>query len=326
MRFPLMAMLLTGFAIIVAILGVMQLTRNNDKAVPDTTEGSVEQTTETGERSAVRPISFGTVSEINGMLRMAGTSEPDATVSIVSGGAVAQQTRADDNGMWSAVLPVFGTDTQMIDLVMSLPSGDNIRSDETLFRIPYPSEVNDADDTIQSATPPSAKPPLILRTMPGAPSKLIQSPFGSVPTVGPLSLGPIDYDDSGGAVFRGMSERPGRVRLSVEGGGVIGDQPVLDDGQWFFIVGETLPTGTYNMSIRLMTPDMDDVVLTVPFERLSPRRGQQVEGFAVSALYRENSWQVRRELLGGGAQYTVIFAKAIEQENAEEELRETQTP
>lgn len=313
MRFPLIAILLTGFAIAIALLGIVRLTQDNAENVPTVQEGFIEQTTETGERSAVRPISFGTISETNGMLRISGSSEAEATVSIVSAGTVAQQTKSDLDGKWSVILPVFGTETQMIDLVMSLPSGDNIRSDETLFRIPYPKDETDIGDTIQSASPPRQRPALILRTMPGAPSKLIQSPFGSVPTVGPLSLGPIDYDDSGGAVFRGTSERPGRVRLSVEGGGVIGDQPVLDDGQWFFIVGETLPTGTYNVSIRLMSPEMEDVVLTVPFERLSPRRGKQVEGFAVSALYRDDSWQVRRELLGGGAQYTIIFAKALNQ-------------
>ena len=317
MRFPLIAILLTGFATTVALLAIVSLTQDDAKNVQLAPEDSIDQTTETGERSAVRPISFGEISETNGMLRMSGTSESGATVSIVFAGTVAQQTKTDVDGKWSVVLPVFGTETQMIDLVMSLPNGDNIRSDETLFRIPYPQNVTDADDTIQSASSPRQKPALILRTMPGAPSKLIQSPFGTVPTVGPLSLGPIDYDDSGGAVFRGTSERPGRVRLSVEGGGVIGDQPVLDDGQWFFIVGETLPTGTYNTSIRLMTEGMEDVVLTVPFERLSPRRGKQVEGFAVSALYRDDSWQVRRELLGGGAQYTVIFAKALNQESTD---------
>lgn len=313
MRFPLIAISLTAFALIVGFFAITQLTRETGTDLPVASNPSAEQTTETGERSAVRPVQFRSVSETNGMLRMAGTSEPDATLSIISGGVVVQQTRVDDAGRWSAVLPIFGADTQMIDLIMSLPSGDNIRSDETLFRIPHPAEETGEESDIESPIQGTSKPALILRTTPGAPSTLIQSPFGSMPTVGPLSLGPIDYDNSGGAVFRGTSERAGRVRLVVQGGGVIDDQPVQDDGQWFFIVSETLPTGRYNISVQLMSPDAEDVILTVPFERLSPRRAEQVAGFPVSAMYRQDSWQVRRELLGGGAQYTVIFAKALNQ-------------
>ena len=315
MRFPFIAILLTGFALIVGVLGVIQLTRGGEAETPELIQEGSEQTSEAGEKSAVRPIQFTDIAEVSGQLRLSGTSEPEATISIISGGTVAQQSLADDAGNWSALLPVFGQDTtQMIDLVMSLPSGDNIRSDETLFRIPHPeTDMDPSQDGIAAPSQPRTKPALILRTTPGAPSRLIQSPFGTMPTIGPLSLGPIDYDDSGGAVFRGTSERKGRVRLSVQGGGVISDQPVLEDGQWFFIVPETLPTGRYNVSIRLMTDGEEDVVLTVPFERLSPRRAKQVEGFAVSALYGEGSWQVRRQLLGGGAQYTVIFAKALNQ-------------
>jgi len=327
MRFPFIAILLTGFALVVAVLGIIQLVRGDNESLESVNPQTSEQTNDTGVKSAVRSIQFTEISEINGQLRFSGTSEPEATISIISGGTIAEQTLADDSGRWAANLPVSGQDTQMIDLVMSLDSGDNIRSDETVFRIPHPQSGRPTDeDGIAMPSSPRAKPALILRTSPGAPSRLIQSPFGTIPTVGPLSLGPIDYDDSGGAVFRGTSERTGRVRLSVEGGGVIGDQPVLEDGQWFFIVPETLPTGRYNISVSLMTEGEDDVVLTVPFERLSPRRSKQVEGFAVSALYGEKSWQVRRQLLGGGAQYTVIFAEALNQSADESESLSQEQP
>lgn len=345
MRFPLIAILLTGFALAIGLLGLVEFTKSRSNDLPNTAEGQSVQTSESGEPSAVRPVIFAEISEANNMLRMSGTGEGDATLSILSGGAVAQQTRIDADGRWSVTLPTFGSKSQMIETVLTLPSGDNIRGEQTVFRIPHPAEGETVDDVEMSPnsdadrepntpvsndvavdvpTTPFTKPPLILVTSPGSPSTLIQTPFGTTPTSGPLSLGPIDYDNSGGAVFRGTSERAGRVRLSVQGGGVIGDAPVLDDGQWFFMVSDTLPVGRYNMSVTLMSPDQDDIRITVPFERLSPRRAREAQGFAVSALYGEDNWQVRRELLGGGAQYTVIFARGL---NAPKpDINETDTP
>lgn len=328
MRFPFIAILLTGFALAVGLLGMIEFTKSRGNQTEATPEAESVQTSENGEASAVKPALFKNISETSGMLRLSGTGEDDATLSILSGGVVTQQTKIDENGRWSIVVPTFGAESQMIEMVLSLPSGENIRGEETLFRIPHPptEAATDTDNDIEPPTAPFQKPPLILVTTPGSPSTLIQTPFGTTPTVGPLSLGPVDYDNSGGAVFRGTSERAGRVRLSVQGGGVIGDAPVLDDGQWFFMVSDTLPVGRYNMSVTLMSPNEDDVVLTVPFERLSPRRAKEAEGFAVSALYGEKNWQVRRELLGGGAQYTVIFAEALQSNTAERESEGEDAP
>lgn len=242
---------------------------------------------------------------------MAGTSQPNVMLILSQSGQRLGEVKADDAGNWTAILPINPRETQAINLIMVLEDGTRMRSDETLFRIPktgerLPAQSGPIDTAIVVPSAPFEAPTLILLTTPGGPSRVIKSPFGGMPISGPLSLGPIDYDDSGGAVFRGRSASGGRVRIYANEK-VIGDASVQADGQWFYMIAETLPRGSYDVAVALMDGTQETARITVPFEKMAPTRDDQAGG-GLYVSFEPKRWQVRRDLLGGGAQYTALFA------------------
>jgi len=269
MKFRVIAMLLTGFALAISLLWASEfITRDEQEAELTSPDVQADE-----KPIAIRPPSFLTVSEIEGALRMSGVSEPNTTIVLSQGGTRLGETKADEDGTWVSALPINSRDTQAITLIMITDDGTRVRSDETLFRITQieadlPSDSIGADSAIAIPSPPSDAPTLILLTTPGGPSQIFKSPFGGIPISGPLSLGPIDYDDSGGAVFRGGSDQPGRIRLYANGI-VIGDAPVQADGQWFYIIAETLPRGSYDVVVALMDGTEEITRVTVPFEKMA---------------------------------------------------------
>lgn len=312
MKFRVIAMLLTGFGLAIALLWAGQFTQRKDNDTPAASDQAKEKPI------AIRPPSFATVGEIDGALRMSGVSEPGSTVMLTQGGQRLGETEANEDGIWSSALPLNPLETQAISLVMLTEDGARVRSDETLFRIPQVEDSSQAlASTAESAvvipSPPFDAPTLILLTAPGGPSQVFKSPFGGLPVSGPLSLGPIDYDDSGGAVFRGSSDRSGRVRLFANGI-VIGDALVQEGGEWFYIIAETLPRGSYDVVVALMEGTEEITRITVPFEKMSFVATDEPGG-GLYVSFEDNRWQVRRDLLGGGAQYTAIFAPLGEGDN-----------
>jgi len=294
MKFRVIAMLLTGFALAIALLWAGQFAQ---RAAP--AEKSAQASEAIDEKPiSIRPPSFLNVSEIEGALRMSGISEAGSTLVFTQGGQRLGETKVDEDGTWSTALPIEPKATQAISLIMLTEDGARVRSDETLFRIPQVEEHEDSPAAVSASiaipSTPYDVPTLILLTAPGGPSRIFKSPFGSMPISGPLSLGPIDYDDSGGAVFRGSSERPGRIRLYANGI-AIGDAPVQPDGQWFYIIAETLPRGTYDVVVAL-TDGKDEVTrVTVPFEKMSFVQSDEPGGglyvsFTENGLYAAFRW------------------------------------
>ena len=312
MKFRVIAMLLTGFALAIALLWAAQFTQGKVNDTPAASDQAKE------EPIAIRPPSFSTVGDIGGALRMSGISEPGSTVVLTQGSQRLGEAVADQDGIWSTALPLNPRETQAISLVMLTDDGARVRSDETLFRIPQvkgnsKAGASTAESAVVIPSPPFDAPTLIFLTAPGGPSQIFKSPFGGLPVSGPLSLGPIDYDDSGGAVFRGSSDRPGRVRLFANGI-VIGDALVQAGGEWFYIIAETLPRGNYDVVVALMEGTEEITRITVPFEKMSFVATDEPGG-GLYVSFDDNRWQVRRDLLGGGAQYTAIFAPLGKDDN-----------
>ena len=162
----------------------------------------------------------------------------------------------------------------------------------------------------ERATTPN--PALILISSPGSPSRLIQSPFGGLPgsgdrNDGPLFMGPVDYDDSGGVIFSGVSSQAGRVRLFVANAAV-GDTRVGPDGQWGYIASSVMPLGEYEIRAELLGDQDGDVSVSIPFERLPPMPESDTDDGALSVIFEPFQWQIRRSLIGGGSQSTVIVS------------------
>jgi len=199
---------------------------------------------------------------------------------------------------WSVEVRVDPAEIMVLEIVMFIEGGLNVRGDETVFRVPVPT--NDTDVNAVS------KPALIMVSAPGGPTRIVQTPFGGSPTDGPLTMGPIDYDDSGGVIFSGTTEQEGRVRIFA-GPQAIGETRVGAGGRWNFIAGNMWPRGEYEIAAELIKPDGIKARVSVPFEKLAPSKNNE-SSVVPDVRYEPFRWQVRRQLLGGGTQYTAIFA------------------
>ena len=302
MKSRLFWMIATGVALALLLLVAVQVTsflsrtpglsENNQKPA------AIKTKTDTG----ILPVIFRTVSEYGNsadkQLRLNGTSEPEAVLILLNQNERLRQIKADEAGNWSIDVRVTPYEIMVLEIVMFVEGGLNVRGDETVFRVPVPS--NQTDELMESY------PALIMVSAPGGPTRIVQTPFGGSPTDGPLTMGPIDYDDSGGVIFSGTTEEEGRVRIYA-GPQRIGETRVGAGGRWNFIAGNILPLGEHVITAELSKSDGVKARVSVDFERLAPSTDKDVSGIP-DIRYEPFHWQVRRQLLGGGAQYTAIFA------------------
>lgn len=261
--------------------------------------------------ASLTPVTFTRVSEIEidgrTVLQLSGLSEPSSVVALLDRGDRLLQVRATPQGVWSARLDVTGPGMAVEAILFDAQSGaadtevdenleamTSIRGVETIFRIHRP---DDGDGT-ESA--------LIMISTPGAATRLIQSPFKGLPSNGPLAIGAIDYDDKGGVIFSGVSEVEGRVRLYVANA-AIGETRVGPDGRWTYIASSVMPLGEYEVRAELLD-GVGNPVVSVPFERLPPLPQSDSDDGSLSVNFSSYRWQIRRSLVGGGMQSTVIFA------------------
>ncbi|MEM7729256.1 MAG: hypothetical protein AAF311_08275 [Pseudomonadota bacterium] len=263
--------------------------------------------------ASLTPVTFTQISETRvaggaeggSVLRLSGIAEPAATVALLDRGETVRQVRATPQGVWTATLDVTGPGMAIEAVLYDVPSdirsdtgfgATSIRGVETVFRIRQP------------GTP---SPALIMVSAPGAPTRLVQSPFGGLPSAGALSIGAIDYDDTGGVIVSGRSAQAGRVRLYVSNA-AIGETRVGADGVWTYIASSVMPLGEYEVRAELLSDAAVNPVVSVPFERLpplpEPGPGAATDDGALSVAFTPYRWQIRRSLVGGGQQSTVVFA------------------
>jgi len=96
----------------------------------------------------------------------------------------------------------------------------------------------------------------------------------------------------------------GRIRLYANDTRVGERQVSAEEGRWYFIAADTLPRGKVDVKAQLITEQGIHSEVTVPFERLTNSGSDE----ALRVFYEPYSWQIRRRLIGGGIQYTAIFA------------------
>jgi len=270
-------------------IGLYWLIRFFDQGKAQATDSPIQNEITTESVIGVRPASFEQVSEFTvgtrQMLRMSGYAEPDSVIVISNRGERLRQIRADNLGQWSVTLDADTGPMALEAQVYTDERTPSIRSEETIFRLPVPQS-----DEVAAANYTTAA--LIMLTAPGRPSRVVQSPFGGVPTSGPLSLSVIDYDFTGGVIITGTSSVPGRIRIYAQNS-VIGETGVGVSGRWNYIAD-----GRRSIS--------------VPFNYLPPLRDDQANSSgALSVNFEPLQWQVRRTLVGGGGQSTVIFSPDI---------------
>lgn len=283
--------------------------------ISDSTDGAI---------IGVQPASFQQINEFRDgtfqRLRLAGNAEAGAVVVITNLGERLRQVPVNDQGQWGVTLEVEDKPMALEAQLYVDEDSLGVRSEETVFRVPIPDAApdtkadNDADTQSPAAYKTSA---LIMVTAPGRASRLIQSPYGGVPTAGPLSLSTIDYDYTGGVIITGTSTVPGRVRIYAQDA-VIGDIGIGVGGRWIFIAGRILPRAMVNIRVELIpaqgTPNAprEPISISVPFNFLAPLQEEDTDGSgALFVNIDPQQWQIRRTLIGGGGQSTVIFAPDV---------------
>ena len=255
---------------------------------------------------SVRPAIFRSITERDGQLLLRGTAQPNVVVSILGNGERRQQIRADKDGIWIAEVEVADEARLVLSLTSFLDENSPVNGDELLLRISEPMD-GDLDNSLNedAGEADTLEAPLILLTAPGGPSRVIRTPFGSLPRQGPLTLGPIEYDDLGGVIFSGFATQIGRLRIFGDDE-LIGETREGANGRWYLIAAETLPVQTYGLRVQLQENDGTETNINVNFKRVPPKENQDASPYVV---YDDAVWHVRRDLSGGGVQYTAIMSQ-----------------
>ncbi len=299
---------IAALILVIALFGIIQF---SDKPESPTRPVAIDPISATGSMIGVKPASFRQISEFRegnaSRLKLSGEAEAGAVIVLTNRGERLRQTLVNELGQWGVTLDV--EDEPMV-LEAQLYRGENIpsiRSEETVFRLPVP----ESEDI---ATANYTTPALIMVTAPGSPSRVIQSPFGGAPTSGPLSLSVIDYDFTGGVIITGTSSVPGRVRIYAQES-VIGETGIGVGGRWNYIAGRMLRRGELEIRAELipaagaLNAPTEPASISVPFNFLRPLSENETDGSgALSVNFEPLQWQVRRTLIGGGGQSTVIFS------------------
>lgn len=292
----------------IGLFGIIQISdRDNNEDMPSV----IDPVSATGSMIGIKPASFRQVSEFRDgdsqRLRLSGEAQADAVIVLTNRGERLRQTRVNELGQWGVTLDIEDGPMVLEAQLYTGESSPGIRSEETVFRLPVPQNED-------IATANYTTPALIMVTAPGSPSRVIQSPFGGTPTSGPLSLSVIDYDFTGGVIITGSSSVPGRIRLYAQNA-VIGETGIGVGGRWNYIAGNMLPRGQLEIRAELipasgtLNAPTEPVSVSVPFNFLRPLREDETDGSgALSVNFEPLQWQVRRTLIGGGGQSTVIFS------------------
>ena len=253
--------------------------------------------------ASLTPVSITAVTEltddIGPSLRLNGQGEPGATVMLTDRGETVRQVQVGDDGSWLTSLPVsmapMALEVEQLSAENDAAAQVSIRGVQTVFRIH------------RAADREAGAPALIMISAPATPSQIVSSPFGGLPGDGPLYLVAIDYDDGGGVIVNGLSEIQGRVRIYVSDS-AIGETRVGLDGRWAYIAASVLPIGEYDVRAEFISEDgRSRAAISVPFERLPPLLAEDSDDGALQVGFTPYQWQIRRSLVGGGVQNTVIF-------------------
>ncbi len=308
MKYRYIGMTLGGLLIAFIMFFIVQisgLTRNGQIPGVGGDDISVVSPASNPDKIGMQPASFENVSEFSTetsrKMRISGMADPGSVVVLLNRGERLRQIKTDAEGNWGVTLDIDGQAMAIEALMFTGQDEVSIRSDETIFRLPVPAGPNVASANYTA-------PALVMICASGGPSRIIQSPFGQSPTTGPLTLGAIDYDDAGGVIFSGSTSAEGRVRIYL-GEQAIGETPVQADGRWNFTAGKMLPLGEYDVWAELLRLNAPRVRIGVVFERLPPLPQADGDDGSLSVSFEPLRWQIRRSLIGGGSQSTVVFAQ-----------------
>lgn len=305
MKSRLLSIVLTGIGLALLLLLAVRLV-NFFRAQPEQTIVSDGELTQELNKT-INPAFFTVIShQKDNVLWIEGTGEPGGTVFLTLKDDIVARSDIGDDGTWKARIQNENNLRLSINMYVDVEEGIRVQSDETAIYIPgmlIPASDDALDSDIVDEQIDQYTPPLIMLSVPAGPSRIFQSPFEGQPSDGGFSMGPVDYDETGGVIFSGMSTESGEIRLSsVEN--LIGETSVSGGRPWFFIAAETLLRGSYDIEVKLTKRDGGQAAISIPFERLEVNSDLQ----DLHVYQAPHMWQIQRPLRGGGVQTTAIFS------------------
>lgn len=301
-------MLITGLVLAVILWGIVQFVQANKTGTTpklpaageniSTAEPIKEPPSNQYENA---PASILSAKQVDSKFIITGSGVAGAGISLRNNTQELVRTKVSAEGDWTLAFSVdTTTGTLGLDLLMVTPDGHQIRSDQTLFVVNNPQEPK-AEENAQTIGKA-----LLLLTAPGTHSRVLQTPYDALPQRDGFALEAIDYDNSGGVIFSGISNSPGKVRIYA-GENLVGESHVDSSGRWNLIFGNIMPLGEYNISAELVKTDGTTTKLTLPFARMQPLfEAENSPKILVEHL--DDRIQIGRTLFGGGYQYSVIYA------------------
>ena len=258
-----------------------------------------------GEAPAARiPPSFDVV-RINLSCRAvaAGRAEPGATVTLLLSGKVIATTQADHRGEWVIVvdqpLPPGAKELTLIAEVAGAPP---IAAEQAVVLVvpDCVAPVEERGDAIAVLTPKAGP-----KT---GGSKVLQAPPRQAGISGDrdLSVGAVDYDESGNVAISGQSKPGSRVQAYVDNEPVGGTE-TSDQGSWRIVPEKPVEPGVHEL--RIDQVDETGKVLArieLPFSRAAPGE-LELTADRVIVQPGNSLWRIARRTYGQGVLYTVIY-------------------
>ena len=252
----------------------------------------------------IRPATIIAAEQRGDQIIVRGLGMPGASLGLFTGGKTIAGGRVNREGGWvmTADRLLEGETPQILDIVMRVKDKE-VRSEQQLIVMGLP-----PNEEVSEEVPSSESlRPLLLLVAPGTSSRVLTSPYGTLPSRDGFELEAIDYDDSGGVIFSGHSKYPGKVQIYA-GGTLVGESHVDQTGRWSLIFGNIMPVGEYDITAELVRSDGQKTRLALLFQRTKPDRKERVSEDQIVVKPQEDRTLVRRQLLGGGHQYTLIFS------------------
>lgn len=232
----------------------------------------------------------------SGFAVIAGTGEPGATIDVLANGAVIDTVTVGPDGAWASQV-----DTPLaagpVELTLRQRTGEG---GQVL-----------SEDTIVIYVPEGDGAPIVLRTMPGGATELLQRADDPADSLGPLAIETIDYDASNAVIFAGRATPGATVQLSLDGVPLGAPTAADEGGRWE--VSAEVPPGRYRLrAVQFGEDGRVAYAVEVPFERARDEAITRTDG-GVIVQPGNSLWVISREVYGEGRQYTIIFAANMDQ-------------
>ena len=92
--------------------------------------------------NSLQPVYVRTISEYGSgttrKLRLGGTSQPNAVLTLLNQNERMRQLKVDENGLWQAELDFDSNASLVLEVIMFVEDGPSVRGDETIYRLPVP--------------------------------------------------------------------------------------------------------------------------------------------------------------------------------------------